>query len=151
METQVCNKCNEEKKLIDFDYVSKRKTYAGFCKVCRRLRDKAYYASKPELGRARTNKWKSNNPEHKAKIDRRHNWKTQGINPDIAEEYYQAHHGKCDICGIIPTNKSLDVDHCHTSGKIRGMLCRSCNTGLGQFKDSPEILQLAIAYLNTVR
>lgn len=39
------------------------------------------------------------------------------------------------------------VDHCHTTGKVRGILCGNCNTGLGHFKDSPMLLQRAIEYL----
>lgn len=53
--------------------------------------------------------------------------------------------GKCLICNEIP--KRLVVDHCHTSGKVRGLLCDHCNTGLGRFKDSPELLMAAIRYL----
>ena len=50
----------------------------------------------------------------------------------------------CAICG---EEVKLHVDHCHKTGKIRGLLCRNCNTSLGKFKDSPEILQNAITYL----
>lgn len=52
----------------------------------------------------------------------------------------------CAICGKIPKGK-LDVDHCHASGKFRGMLCKGCNTALGKFKDSPALLARAIVYL----
>lgn len=53
---------------------------------------------------------------------------------------------QCKICGIIPENR-LFVDHCHISGKIRGLLCRDCNIGLGYFRDSEENLAKAIVYL----
>jgi hypothetical protein len=43
--------------------------------------------------------------------------------------------------------RSLYVDHCHTTGKIRGLLCTNCNQGIGSFFDSPEILLAAIRYL----
>lgn len=43
--------------------------------------------------------------------------------------------------------KDLCIDHCHFTGKIRGLLCRKCNTGLGNFRDSPEYLKTAIKYL----
>lgn len=51
---------------------------------------------------------------------------------------------KCEIC---KNNYPLAVDHCHSSGIIRGMLCTNCNNGLGRFKDSVENLQNAINYL----
>lgn len=44
--------------------------------------------------------------------------------------------------------KKLAIDHCHTTNKIRGLLCHQCNVSLGGFKDSIELLQSAIAYLN---
>lgn len=52
----------------------------------------------------------------------------------------------CKICNRIPENK-LHVDHCHETGKIRGLLCGGCNVGLGHFGDDPERLKYAAAYL----
>lgn len=54
--------------------------------------------------------------------------------------------GVCCICKKKCTRK-LAVDHNHTTGKVRGLLCNSCNRGLGYFKDSLENLQQAITYL----
>lgn len=60
---------------------------------------------------------------------------------------------KCAICGgegfkIDPRQKiKLVIDHCHTTGRVRGMLCHNCNRGLGLFKDSVYNLQKAIDYL----
>lgn len=55
--------------------------------------------------------------------------------------------GKCAICGIKPQNKALAVDHDHESFKVRGLLCGSCNGGLGFFKDNPKLLMKATRYL----
>lgn len=56
--------------------------------------------------------------------------------------------GGCKICGGTCTSgRRLAVDHCHKSGGVRGLLCRSCNVGLGHFKDSPKLLLLAAEYL----
>lgn len=55
---------------------------------------------------------------------------------------------KCDICGGPPMGKqSFHIDHCHTTNTFRGLLCHQCNIGLGNFKDNPELLVKAIAYL----
>ena len=54
----------------------------------------------------------------------------------------------CDICGTPPSNKRHSIDHCHSTGVIRGLLCDACNTGLGKFKDNTNLLQKAIKYLN---
>lgn len=58
----------------------------------------------------------------------------------------EAQSWSCAICGKVPSKK-LDVDHCHKTGKFRGMLCKGCNTALGKFKDSPDLLNRAIDYL----
>lgn len=54
--------------------------------------------------------------------------------------------GCCVICGVQP-KKTLVIDHCHITGKIRGLLCNNCNTALGHAKDSIDILQKMIKYL----
>lgn len=55
--------------------------------------------------------------------------------------------GGCAICGKIMKDK-LVLDHCHRSGKARGLLCPTCNSGLGFFKDKPALLENAVMYLS---
>lgn len=55
--------------------------------------------------------------------------------------------GKCAICERLSFNKLLAVDHNHITGETRGLLCQNCNTGLGQFSESPEMLERAAEYL----
>jgi len=58
--------------------------------------------------------------------------------------------GACAICGhsdLSDKNFFPVVDHCHTSKKVRGLLCMNCNMGLGKFKDNPLFLQAALTYL----
>jgi hypothetical protein len=57
--------------------------------------------------------------------------------------------GRCKICNIVQEEliKALAVDHCHTTGKVRGLLCRECNLMLGNANDNIENLKAAIAYL----
>jgi Recombination endonuclease VII len=54
--------------------------------------------------------------------------------------------GVCAICLRQPAER-LCVDHCHATGKVRGLLCRTCNTGLGCYRDDPSLLTTAAAYL----
>jgi predicted RNA-binding Zn-ribbon protein involved in translation (DUF1610 family) len=68
-------------------------------------------------------------------------------------EYDQMLHNqnnKCAICGNGDEveNRRLAIDHCHESGKVRGLLCGKCNRGLGLFYDNQELLESAIHYLN---
>ena len=59
--------------------------------------------------------------------------------------------GCCAICGTHQSEMKirLSVDHDHTTGKIRSLLCKSCNIGLGEFKDRVELLKKAISYLES--
>lgn len=78
-----------------------------------------------------------------------------GITLNDYERMYEAQDGKCLICEGTETRINtftnepirMPVDHCHKTGEIRGLLCSDCNTALGLFQDSPEILSKAIAYL----
>lgn len=54
--------------------------------------------------------------------------------------------GKCAICEETK-DKLLNIDHDHTTGKIRGLLCNSCNTALGLFQDKEEVIKRACLYL----
>lgn len=79
-----------------------------------------------------------------------------GVTIDTYYELYAAQGGKCAICprqgtmqGTEGTKRTdvLVVDHCHTSGQFRGLICYRCNLGLGHFQDDVESLKRAIAYL----
>lgn len=52
------------------------------------------------------------------------------------------------VCAICKTSDTLVIDHCHISGKVRGVLCRMCNVGIGHFLENKEILKSAIIYIN---
>ena len=54
--------------------------------------------------------------------------------------------GACAICRKQPEQR-LCVDHCHVTKKVRRLLCRRCNLGIGYFNDDPRLLRLAVAYL----
>jgi hypothetical protein len=62
-------------------------------------------------------------------------------------EAYKVHDGKCAICGTGKVGRNHALDHDHRTMKIRGILCLSCNVGLGHFKDDPDLLRKAIDYL----
>lgn len=69
----------------------------------------------------------------------------------LAEDYwkmYNAQKGLCAICGKPQcVGTKLDVDHDHDTGKVRALLCRHCNAGIGLLKDSPELVLKALEYL----
>ena len=58
--------------------------------------------------------------------------------------------GVCAICLKAPAER-LCVDHCHATGKVRGLLCRTCNVGLGCYRDDPSLVTAAAAYLRKAK
>lgn len=81
------------------------------------------------------------------------------INIKDYQIWHELQNGLCKICNQPETYKTdnnkhkkikrLSIDHCHKTNKIRGLLCQNCNTSLGGFKDSIDILQAAINYLKS--
>lgn len=82
----------------------------------------------------------------KRKNDRR---RRNGLHWKDYEALLSAQLDCCKICGRHKDffTRKLSVDHCHASGKVRGLLCGPCNTGLGQFQDNTDRMQRAILYL----
>ena len=104
----------------------------------------------------RKRRWAESNFERN-RNNLRNAWlkRSYGITIQEYEVLFQKQNGKCAICNLPETKinkkdkqfKKLAVDHCHKTGKIRGLLCFACNGSLGKFKDSIELLQNAIEYL----
>mgnify|MGYP001557841768 CR=1 FL=1 len=69
-----------------------------------------------------------------------------GLSP---EEYQRLHRAQGGACAICRRRLKLHIDHDHQSGRVRGLLCNSCNNGLGRFADNPERLYRAGDYLVT--
>ncbi len=68
-----------------------------------------------------------------------------------AEQYAEMAKNGCNICGSEGSpNRRLTIDHCHTTDRVRGVLCDRCNVGLGCFADNRERLAVAISYLGGV-
>lgn len=90
--------------------------------------------------------WYKNNKE---KVRNRQLIRTFGISIVQYNEMLAAQNGVCSLCGGGPDakNKMLAVDHCHKTGKIRSLLCRGCNVGIGNLKDDPQLLENAAKYI----
>lgn len=109
-------------------------------------KQKAYYDANRDELLANEKAWREANPE---KL--RDGWlvKKFGITAAEYDQMVMARCGSCDICGepATPRKKSLAVDHDHDTGAVRGLLCSNCNTGIGNLRDDPELLNRAVAYL----
>ncbi|WP_306820111.1 endonuclease VII domain-containing protein [Streptomyces sp. DSM 40750] len=79
-------------------------------------------------------------------IDNRagHLMRKYGLTPAELDELIAEQQGICCICLAAPAEH---VDHCHNTGRVRGVLCFSCNAALGQFKDRPDVIRRAATYV----
>lgn len=108
-------------------------------------------AEKPELIRAYQQAYREKNREALRHRERERKF---GISRQEYAELFLKQNGVCAICKQPETAtrfgkvKALCVDHCHTSGKVRGLLCSDCNTGIGKMKENREALLSAIRYLD---
>lgn len=158
-----CCKCKNIKSLSDF-YKDKNKKdgYRYNCKTCssrnrehKKLYDLEYRRKNKEkikeYYKKHYNKKIKPTREKKTKEQNRENWLRLKYN--LTKEQYQEliknQNNKCAICKISQSELSypLFIDHEHKTDKVRGLLCRTCNTGLGSMQDNIEILQNAIEYL----
>ena len=94
-----------------------------------------------EKRNARVRVYRANNLDKNADKQLRRYY---GISLDQYNKMFSDQQGKCAICGKA---EKLHVDHCHTTSKIRGLLCGRCNRGIGSFKDSITSLLNAARYL----
>jgi hypothetical protein len=115
-----------------------------------RAREKRWRERHPERSAANTARWRERNPEkvreqQKVRTER-YRLRKYELTGDEYEAMVAAQNGVCAICGDKPETR-LVIDHCHTTGLVRGLLCGSCNLGVGCFKDDVERLKKAIEYL----
>lgn len=134
---KVCPGCDQTKPIDDFGKCAR--TRDGHQARCRKCQSKTAMA------------WNKANPERFSRNRRNSRLRTEyGIGPEGYEALMESQGGVCAICGRPPApRKPLHVDHCHDSGRVRGLLCRSCNQALGLFEDQPEWLRRAADYLST--
>jgi hypothetical protein len=74
-----------------------------------------------------------------------------GVTIEQIEELREKQNNTCAICGGPPTKNGLVIDHCHATGKFRGLLCNGCNSGIGFFHESVDKMLKAIEYLKRVK
>lgn len=125
-----CSSCGEIKDLGSFpSHKGKPLDKSYYCKPCcvRKTRDQY---TKEEI--------KVKNRKHN--LQHKYGLSLEDFDNLLEDQNY--------LCKICKEEKELVVDHCHNSGRVRGLLCRECNSGLGMFKDSILYLQAAQEYLN---
>ena len=89
--------------------------------------------------------------ENRERVLSGHRLRKFGLTAEDYERMLAAQDHRCATCGRADTGRRdrerFAIDHCHTTGRIRGLLCNKCNTGIGLFCDDPDLLLKAAAYL----
>ena len=92
--------------------------------------------------------WRQKNLERRRKAEIAYDLnKFYGITVEVYNQILESQGGVCAICEATPGRRRLNVDHCHSTNIIRGLLCDSCNLMLGKANDRPEILRLGAEYI----
>ena len=144
---KLCLKCNVLKNKEHF-YIHKQNGLSAYCKDCSKEQVKEYRKKNPEKIKSLKEKYKETRKEIRKPTERRNHLKIKyGITEIEYEKMFNNQDGKCLLCDKKCDYRKLHIDHCHSTGKIRGLLCSNCNLGLGNFKDNIETLKKAIEYL----
>lgn len=148
---KVCSACKVEKPLSDYGKQPRyRDGYRNQCNRCRSLATAAYFktpAGKESIKRTRAC------PQWREKAAWKKREEKHGISRYEYDAMLASQGGCCAICrrDNPGTSKGLDtfhIDHCHVTGRIRGLLCQGCNTSLGKLGDTPEALLRAYQYVS---
>lgn len=155
-------KCEVEQPLTNFYRRSpKYKTLTARCKSCIRERQRVYESApgRQEAKLERSRQWRQRDPERAFRSQRSARLKSiYGITIDQYDTMLAAQGGGCAICDRkdsgIPQRAgrrdcAFHVDHCHETGEVRGLLCRACNSALGNLMDSPDLCRRAARYLDS--
>lgn len=141
---KTCPRCNTEKPLSEFwTRRSRGGAPASRCKACSRDAQRAWRSKQPDYDKRRYQATKVETRE-------RHLVRKYGVSLADYETMLAGQDGKCAICQTTPDTQRygvFHVDHCHATGRVRGLLCRGCNNILGVINDDPAALKRAIEYL----
>lgn len=155
-----CSRCKENLPLTSFRRRAAAPDGLSYvCRLCHEATAAAYrdrYANDPEFRARRKayyDAWLQRDPEAVRRArERARLLMKYGLTEADFAKINESQCGRCAICDGPPIGKTrLSVDHDHTSGQVRGLLCDNCNKALGCFQDNPEIIQNAIRYLNRER
>lgn len=142
-----CKTCGETKPKSEFYKNKSRKDgLQSQCKSCKKLIARKWAKANPQKVKASQQAYIKANPD----IPRGGQYRRKyGITIADYDQMLEDQGGVCKICGTdTPGARGrFHIDHCHTTGNVRGLLCNNCNHLLGNAQDNPKTLANAIAYL----
>jgi hypothetical protein len=131
-----CYDCGEHKEYSNFyKNRAKKDGHSDECKSCGRVRNRKHYVNNKE-------KWH-------ASTERSRRRRLYGMEEGDYEKLLEKQKGRCAICGTdTPTGRGkFHIDHCHSSGVVRGLLCSRCNQAIGLLQEDEHILTRALEYV----
>ena len=163
-----CYRCGKRKLLSEFHRAAHMKDgHRNICKECVKNYDAEKYEDNKINGvlyerTKRQYKWQRDNKVRRRQYRRSALFRRYGITEEQYDEMWQEQEGCCAICGRHQDefNRTINgeeviqwlaIDHDHESGKVRGLLCKPCNVGIGSLQDDIAILASAIEYLEAHR
>lgn len=146
MEEKRCPRCGETKPVSEYhkDKGASDGLY-GYCKECNKAKARAWTAANPEKAREQAKKRTRERRNRPARLRSKYNLTMAQYEALLLQQG-----GTCAICGAAEPGRGdlyFPIDHDHTSNQVRGLLCHSCNRGIGLLQDSAEVLKRAHAYL----
>ena len=139
---KTCSRCKAEKPDGDFYIDRRRNKPLSVCKPCGVEKAREYRHRNPDFEIRRY-------AREKAAVRERHLIRKYGITQARYDEMFSAQSGCCAICGKSQ-DRNFDVDHNHTTGEVRGLLCTNCNRMIGHAGDNPQRLINAALYLGII-
>lgn len=140
-----CTVCRVVKPAADFYRAPTKAGILAKCKVCNRQAVRRWEQRHPGIHRRRY--WANRDAERERHIKAKY-----GMSFKDYERLAEAQGRKCAICASPePSGRLLNIDHDHQTGKVRGLLCASCNRGIGLLGDSSERVAAAARYLASSR
>lgn len=150
METKKCSKCLEEKPLELFNKSNRHpKGRFSWCKACKgQLERKRYHSQAPERRMRVKELMRKQYEKTKVKRSEDSRLKRYGITAEEFRGLLEKQGGRCACCSRgLDLGKHTHVDHDHSDGRIRGILCRECNVAIGLCHDSLERVMALYLYL----
>jgi len=143
METQTCKVCEEEKDITKYEWAADRPNPRTTCNACR-SKNREFTPTQLKRKKEYQKEWFK---ENKTRLKFYYAERTYGLLPEHYKEMLASQNNSCAICNISFTERKEHVDHDHTTGAVRALLCGNCNTGLGMFGEDIAALQNAVKYL----
>lgn len=154
-----CSKCQKRKDNSEFQINTQYRTLAnGERKAYNICRKKCVECINKETNERMAKKYKTPEELRKVRLNRQRKSNLKRLYGITLEEFYsilEEQNNKCKICSVDifmdakNRNQKTCVDHCHKTGKVRGILCHKCNVAIGLLDDDISKIELVVNYLKS--